>query len=190
MSDLYPWGEDLPVLETRRLILRGLRETDLPALFAVFSEPEVMRYWSSTPHRDLAETAGVLTRAREGFAARSAFQWGVALGEDGTAIGTCTLFRVEPKHLRGEVGYVLGRPYWGKGMAGEALAAVIGFAFDALGLHRLDADVDPRNARSLKLLERMGFAREGYLRESYRIGTEVTDSVILGLLRPEWRGPR
>ena len=68
-----------------------------------------------------------------------------------------------------------------------ALPIVIDHAFDDLGLHRLEADADPRNARSLRLLEDLGFTREGYLRERHLIGGERQDSVLFGLLRSDWR---
>jgi RimJ/RimL family protein N-acetyltransferase len=69
----------------------------------------------------------------------------------------------------------------------EALRLLVDFAFGSLGLHRLEADVDPRNGPSLRLLERLGFRREGLLRERYHAQGEIQDSVILGLLAPEWQ---
>ena len=85
-----------------------------------------------------------------------------------------------------EVGFALGRSAWGHGLATGALEVLINFAFDALDLHRLEADVDPENESSLRVLERQGFRREGYLRERWHHLGEIRDTVFLGLLRREW----
>ncbi|HEX6057465.1 MAG TPA: GNAT family protein [Gemmatimonadaceae bacterium] len=92
----------------------------------------------------------------------------------------------DPPHRRAEVGYALARAAWGRGYVAEALHAMIGFAFETLALHRLEADVDPRNERSIRALLREGFEREGYLRERYHVSGEVQDAVLFGLLRREW----
>lgn len=101
-------------------------------------------------------------------------------------LGTCTLFNVDLAHRRAEVGFALHRDAWGRGLATDALGALIEFSFQALDLHRLEADVDPKNERSLRVLERLGFQREGYLRERWHHLGEVHDGIFLGLLRREW----
>src|SRR5690606_38652938 len=86
-------------------------------------------------------------------------------------------------HRRAEVGFMLAPAHWGKGYAAEAVRAVLRFAFEAMDLHRVEADVDPDNGASLRLLERLGFRREGYLRERWWPYGAPADSVVLGLLR-------
>ena len=93
------------------------------------------------------------------------------------------------RHRRAEVGFVLRRDRWGQGLASDALAVLFGFCFGRLGLHRLEADVDPENARSLRLLEKLGFQREGRLRERWQTQGDARDGIFLGLLRPDWRSP-
>ena len=90
-------------------------------------------------------------------------------------------------HQRAEIGFALRQTHWSKGLGTEAVGAVIEFAFETLNLHRLEADADPRNERSLRLLERFGFEREGCLRERYYVNGERQDAVILGLLRSNWK---
>lgn len=187
MSEPFDWGDRLSTLEAPRVVLRWLEEEDVPALYEVFSDPEVMRYWSDAPLRDLAAAAGLLAHIRSMFQARRLFQWGIARREDGRVVGTCTLFHLDVAHRRAEVGFALGRAHWGQGLATEALTTLIGFAFGTLGLHRLEADVDPRNTSSFRILERQGFQREGYMKERYHINGELHDTVFLGLLRREWR---
>lgn len=181
-------GETLPTLEAPRVRLRGLAESDVDALFGVFSDERMMRYWSSTPMRDRTEAAELLARIQRQFAERTAFQWGIERKEDGELLGTCTLFSIHRGNLRAEIGYCLKSAHWRQGYMGEALAALIDYAFGTLGLRRLEADVDPANAGSLRILDRMGFRREGLLRERWNVGGVIADSVMLGLLAREWRG--
>lgn len=187
MSHPYTWATSVPDLASERLLLRPLHDDDAPALFEVFSDPEVMRYWSSGPHKTHEDTRALIHRIRDGFARRAVFQWGVARRTDDLAIGTVTLLRFDVDHKRCEVGYVIGRTHWGQGLAREAVSRLTDFAFDELHLHRLEADVDPRNVRSIGLLERLGWTREGLLRERYHVHGELQDTAFLGLLRREWR---
>jgi len=179
-------GTRLPTLAAERLELRWLEAGDVPALFEVFSDPQVMRYWSSPPLCDLAAAKDLLGEIHAHFATKDLFQWGVVLRTTGSVVGTCTLAHVDPDNLRAEIGFALARAHWGKGLVGEALRTLIGFAFGELGLRRLEADVDPRNERSVRTLERLGFVREGLLRERWFVAGEVQDSALFGLLKREW----
>ena len=136
---------------------------------------------------DISAVGRLLGDIREGFEKRTLFEWGVTLAGDDLVIGTCTLAHLDFSNRRAEIGYSLNRDYWGRGVMTAALSALLGHAFDGLGLHRIEADVDPRNAASIRLLERLGFRSEGLLRERWFVGGEVQDSAIYGLLAPEWR---
>lgn len=188
MTTEYEWGERLPTLTGARVALRSLVDADVPALFDVFSDPEVMRYWSAPPFNSAADAERLLRDIQESFRTRRLFQWGIAQLADDRIVGTCTLFRLDTIHRRAEVGFALARTCWGRGLASEALTAALRFAFESLQLHRIEADADPRNERSLRLLQRHGFQREGHLRERYHVGGEIQDAVILGLLRSDWQG--
>lgn len=175
----------LPTLHTERTTLRALAEADAPALFEIFSDPEVMRYWSSPAHADERRTREMIASIERGFEERSVLQWGIERNADGRLLGTVTLM---PAHRqpRAEFGFILGREHWGQGYAAEAQRAAIGFAFDELGLRRLEADADPANAASVRSLERLGFRREGLLRERWEVEGKITDSAIFGLLARDW----
>ena len=186
MATPFSKFDELPVLETERLRLRALGPTDAEALYEVFSDPEVMRYWSNPPHPDLERTKTMIEDIRTAVAEGEILQWGIERREDGRLLGTVTLIS-DGSQPRAELGYILGREHWGQGYAGEAQRSAVGFAFDDLGLHRLEADTDPDNTASLRSLERLGFRREGTLRERWIVGDRVSDSAILGLLAREWR---
>jgi RimJ/RimL family protein N-acetyltransferase len=182
-------ADRLPTLTTERLTLRWLTPADVPALFAVFGDPEVCRYWSRPAMPDVGAAAALQQEVEALFAARTLFQWGVTVTGRHEVIGTATLSALSAEHGRAEVGYALGRAAWGRGYATEALRALAAFAFGPLGLRRLEADVDPRNERSLQVLARLGFRAEGLQRGRYVIGGEVQDAALFGLLREEWPGP-
>jgi RimJ/RimL family protein N-acetyltransferase len=176
----------LPMLDAPRLRLRTLTEADVPAIFSIFSNAEALRYWSHGPMSDPAEADRLLDDIRRHAAAGTLFQWGIARRETGEVIGTCTLHRIERAHRRAELGYIVKRELWGNGFAHEALTALLDHAFGTMGLHKLEADIDPRNAASIRSVEKLGFKREGHLRERYQILGEIQDSLIYGLLAPEW----
>ena len=176
-----------PILESQRLTLRPLADADVPALFAIFNDPEAMRYWARPAMTDVAEVEALLREIRSYAEKATLFQWGIARREDDVVIGTCTLFRINHEHRRAEVGYIVRRDLWSRGLATEAMTALVEHAFGTMNLHRLEADIDPRNDASIRLVERLGFQREGHLRERFFVADEIQDSVIYGLLAPDWR---
>jgi RimJ/RimL family protein N-acetyltransferase len=182
-------GDHLPTLTGARVRLRWLTESDTDALYEVFSNEEVMRYGSRPPFESREDARELVARIERCFSDKSLFQWGIADVRDDQVLGTCTLFSVDARHLRAELGYALGRASWGKGIMREALDVLLRYAFETLGLRRLEADVDPRNAASIRSLERLGFVREGYLRERWFLGGETQDALFYGLLRREWKRP-
>lgn len=179
-------GEKLPTIEAARVRLRHLEESDTDSLFEIFSDPEAMRFWSWSPFKERAEAAKLLAEIHEFWQQKSLFQWGIALRENDQVIGTTTLFRLDDKSRRAEIGYILNRNFWGKGYINEALTALLDFAFDEMNLHRIEADIEPRNTGSVKTVERLAFKREGLLRERWIVDGEMQDSVFYGLLKRDW----
>lgn len=164
----------LDVIRTARLVLRRARPDDLAALHAMMSDAETMRYWSTPPHPDLATTRdwldGMIAAPRESSD-------DFIVEKDGEILGKLGAWRLP------EVGYLIGRPHWGRGYATEAMAAFVAYAF----AHRTDhltADVDPRNTASLALLARAGFRETGRAQRTWCVGGEWCDSVYLRLDRP------
>ncbi len=178
-----------PQLRAARVRLRGPRPNDADAVFALFSDPAVMRYWSRPPMTQRSEAEASIAEMEEAFAERDKINWVVADKSD-TVIGTCTLFRFDPRHRRAELGYALRSDQWGKGLAREAVSAALDWAFRTLSLHRIEADIDPRNDGSRRILERLGFASEGVLRERFFVGERAADSEIFGLLSSDWSAQR
>lgn len=186
MTSPDPFPDALPVLDTERLRLRPVRRTDADHVLEVFGDDAAMRYWSHEPLADLDAAHDYIDRMMSGFAARTLFQWVIAERESDAMVGTVTLYQWDRQNRRAEVGFMLGRAHWGRGFAQEAVRAVLRFAFDRMDLHRVEADTHPDNAASLRLLERLGFRREGHLRERWFTFGAWSDSVLLGLLRSEF----
>lgn len=179
--------DDLPVLAGERIRLRGFREDDLHDLYAVHSDVEVMRYWSFPAWTELSQARERLANARAGRDAERLLCWAIADRDDDRVIGGVTLFAIDRAQGRAEIGYSLRSDQWGRGLAREALQLALAHAFDTLGLRRVEADIDPRNTRSCGLAERMGFVREGVLRERWLVADALQDSAMYGLLARDWR---
>jgi RimJ/RimL family protein N-acetyltransferase len=182
---LMNW-ERLPAINTNRLSLRWISAEDVDDVYTIYSDPEVMRYWSTPPLADRTAASKLVSEIQESFKRRELLKWGIALRKDDTLIGSVTLFHPDFTHRRAEIGYALGRAHWGQGYMLETLKAVLTYAFEVLEFHRIEADVDPRNVASIRTLERLGFQREGYLRERWQVNGEIQDALFYGLLRPDW----
>jgi RimJ/RimL family protein N-acetyltransferase len=174
------------VVESERLIVRPVEERDLPALLLVNGDDEATRFLPYASWRSLADGRAWFDRMSSMGARGESIQYVLIERTSGLAVGTCLLFRYEESSARAELGYVLGRRYWGRGLMREALVAVINCAFGAYELRRLEAEVDPLNLASSRLVERLGFAREGRLRKRWVDKGAAHDTIIYGLLNDEW----
>lgn len=175
-----------PTLRTARLRLRPFTADDTDAIFALQSNPRVLRYWDAPPWRERAQAERFIVRcqqiAQEGSGARLA----IDRTADGMFIGWCTLMNWDATYRSAMLGYCLGEPAWGQGFATEAAGALLQWAFNTLNLNRVQSEADTRNAASGRVLEKLGFLREGTLRENCIVDGEVSDSWVYGLLRREW----
>lgn len=173
-------------IETARLTLRIPRRGDAADLYALHSDPEVMRYFSEPPWTDPARALRQIDEDAARFENEESFRFAIILNETGRQIGNCTLYALHRQNRRADIGYALARGHWGRGYMQEALQALVAFGFTDLNLHRLEADVDPRNTASATALTRLGFVQEGLLRERWIVAGEVSDSALFGLLRRDW----
>ena len=179
---------DQLTLDTPRLHLRPLAAADAEALFRMHADPQVMRYWSTPPWAGIEQAEAMIEADREALPAGRHLRLALMLrGGSDSLVGTVSLFNFHEASRRAEIGYVLARSAWGRGLMHEALTALVGFAFGPLNLNRLEADIDPRNSASAKSLARLGFVQEGFLRERWIVGEEVSDTALFGLLSREWK---
>lgn len=174
-------------LTTKRLILRPLRDEDASALYAIYSDPRIMQFWSSPPWTSIASAAEKISRNRLGMEAGTSLDFGIFGIADRHLLGTCDLFHLDQQCRRGEVGYGLAYEAWGQGYMQESMQVLLDYGFKEMQLNRIEADIDPGNLASAKLLTRMGFQLEGLLRERWIVGGEKSDSAMYGLLSNEWQ---
>ena len=174
-------------LRTERLRLRPLASADAAALLAIFSEPRVMRYWSTLPWSGVEQAQAFIARDIEAMRNGDYLRLGLERLSDAQLIGQCTLFDFKRASRRAEIGYALDAGAWGRGYMHEALCALLEHGFGEQKLNRVEADIDPRNTASARSLERLGFAREGLLRERWIVDGEVSDTALYGLLARDWR---
>ena len=175
---------NLPI-RTSRLELRPLRATDVAALFKIHSDPKAMRYWDAPIWKN--DERGRAMVARDlALTTRDYLRLGIELKVSGELLGTCALWGINAQCRRAEIGYIMGSQGWGQGYMHEALSALLDYGFTEMNLNRVEADTDPRNERSARLLERLGFSKEGLFRERFIVDGEVSDSAMYGLLRRDW----
>jgi len=179
--------DDVDTLDAARVYLRRITPEDAPALFGIFSDPQVMRYWSRPAMTAVAEAEKLVGDILTDYASGDALPLGIVRASDEVLLGNCTLFHFHPASRRAEIGYALACAFWGHGYMHEALQTLVAFAFGRLDLNRLEADIDPRNAASGRALDRLGFVAEGLLRQRWIVNGEVSDSRLYGLLRNDWR---
>jgi RimJ/RimL family protein N-acetyltransferase len=177
-------------LTTERLLLRWMNEDDVDAHYAVFSDPVVARYWSSEPWTDIEQARQGIASTTAAYADGSGVRFGIVLrksGElSGELIGNVSLHHFFEQNRRCEIGYALASKHWGQGYATEALRAAIQYGFDTLNLNRIEADIDPRNIGSARVLEKVGFRKEGTMPERWIVFGEFADTVNYGLLKRYW----
>jgi [ribosomal protein S5]-alanine N-acetyltransferase len=173
-------------IDTSRLQVRQVSEADVPALLEVNGDPEVTKFLPYPTWNSLIDGQAWFKRMQLIQEGGAALQFVVVDKHTDRAVGTCLLFRHDEGSARAELGYVLARACWGRGYMHEALGALVACAFTTMGLRRLEAEVDPRNAASGRLLQRLGFVREGLLRERWVDKGEAHDVEAYGLLKREW----
>ncbi|NUP05829.1 MAG: GNAT family N-acetyltransferase [Polyangiaceae bacterium] len=178
----------LPEVEGRGLRLRSLGREDAEDVYRLYCDREAVRFGYAPRMVELSDAVAVIDETRRLAAEKTIFHWGVASAETGRIIGHATLFHVDWRHRRGEIGYSVLRDLWGQGVGTRVVRTLLEFSFGSLDLRRMEADVDPRNVASLRLLEKVGFRREGLFRERWEIDGELQDGVALALLRSEWGG--
>jgi RimJ/RimL family protein N-acetyltransferase len=175
-------------LSTDRLIIRALTPDDVDRHYAMFSDPDVVRYLYFGPFDRLG--------AREHLARRSIVElpaeggwinFGVEVKGEGILIGELAMGFISATHRHYEVGYVLDPAYAGRGYATEGAALIVDLAFTGLGAHRVSGRLDARNTASARVLEKLGMRREGLFIENEYVKGEWTDELVYAILAPEWR---
>lgn len=173
-----------PEIETERLLLREIMPDDAPAIFAVFGDDAVTRYYDLVTYTEPAQAQELIDFFDESFELERAIRWGIERKEDGQLLGTCGY--VWLRRFRGEIGYDLAQAYWRCGYMTEALDAILEFGFDELELNRIEALTMRENQASAGLLRKLGFVEEGLLRQHDFFKGAFHDMRLFALLRADY----
>ncbi len=179
-----------PPIDTPRLNARLVTQADLADLMAINGDPAVTHHLPYPTWQTLSDAHAWFDRAMAQQATGTAWQLVLqtkpiatpTLTSRSTIIGTCLLFRFDEGSARLELGYVLGRAWWGQGLMREALQGVLSAAFTAMGVRRVEAEVNPANVASMRVVESLGFVAEGTLRQRWVKAGKPYDVVFWGLL--------
>lgn len=178
----------VPKLETVRLVLRQLTARDVKFIYDLFSLEETNRHVENPPVKDMAE-------AREIYELYCKpkphlFRLGIELRATGKLVGTLGLYGIDMENKRATLGYDLLPEHWGKGYMAEACSALLDYAFGEMGLNRVQASAEPENTRSIRVMERLGFTREGLARQLDFYKGAFHDDALYSVLSSEWKARR
>jgi [ribosomal protein S5]-alanine N-acetyltransferase len=176
-----------PTLHTARLRLRPFSPADADAIYALQSNPRVLRYWDAPPWKERARADRFIAACKQMEQEGTGVRLAIERRSDGVFTGWCCLMKWNPDYRSASMGYCLDDAAWGQGIATEAAGALLQWAFNTLDLNRVQAETDTRNTASSRVLEKLGFVREGTLREDCIVEGDVSDTWVYGLLRREWK---
>lgn len=173
-----------PVLETERLMLREMTPSDVNALLKHFGNSEVVKFIDMQPIKTIEQANEWLKWMGGFFAAKDGLRWGITA--DGQFVGSAGLHNWNKETHYAEIGCDIAHQYWGHGYGQEAMRRLIEFGWDAMKLNRIEADVVQGNVRSMHVLEKLGFRKEGILRQRLLKGGKYYDVYLFGLLRCDY----
>jgi len=173
-----------PLITTNRLVLREAVQADAPEIFFLRSDADVLQYINKEPMKTMEEAEAYIRMISDAVGNNEYISWAMSLLEQPQVmIGSIALWRVMKEHYRAEIGYVLHPSYHRKGLMDEALKSVIDYGFNVMNLHSIEANINPQNEGSRKLLEKHGFVQEGYFRENFCFRGQFMDSATFSLIR-------
>ena len=175
-------------IETPRLILRkALREDAQPMFRNWASDPDVTKYLTWPTHGSVAISEMVIDSWLGDYEKENYYQWMIVLKELGEPIGSISVVRQNERVEEAEIGYCIGSRWWNKGLVSEALAAVIEYLFEEVGMNRIAARHDPNNPNSGRVMRKCGMEYEGTLRAADRNNQGICDAAHYAILRGDWK---
>lgn len=183
VSEIY---SDLPILETERLLLRKITVDDAEDMFVYGSDPEVSTYVTWCQHQTLSDTKEFIDFILNQYEAGRIAPWGIEYKETGKLIGTIDFVSWNTNHQFAEIGYVIAREYWGKGITTEAATELIRLGFEKMDLVRIQAKCFVENIGSERVMEKAGMSFEGIIRKGMLIKGNHWDLKMYSILKEEY----
>ena len=177
--------DPFPTLKTERLLLRQLTIQDALQLYRLRTDERVMQYLDRPKLQSIEEAERFILEDQKRMAAEDGINWVISLHDNPLLIGLLGYWRMQKEHFRAEIGYTLLPKFHRRGIMQEAITAILDYAFEVMNLHSIEANVNPKNEASIRLLERNDFVREAYFRENYFYDGQFLDSAIYSLVKPK-----
>ena len=171
-----------PELSTERLVLREISSADTKEIFQLRSDKNVMQFLDRPLAQSIDDAMALIKKIADGHDKNENITWGITLQKLPKLIGTIGFWRIDKENYRAEIGYLLHPGEQGKGLMQEAISAVLTYGFKTMGLHSVEANVNPANNASIKLLEKNNFTKEAHFKENYFYNGRFLDSAIYSLL--------
>jgi [ribosomal protein S5]-alanine N-acetyltransferase len=178
---------NLGTFRTDRLLIRPVRPADAEAVFVFKSDPQVTGPYGQEPHRTVEESRAWVEKRIKDYAAKDSVFWSIVHRDDDKVIGECCLWNFDAGFRCAEIGYELNSSYWNQGLMTESLTEVLGYGLDEMGLHRIEACPYKGNMQSQALLVKLGFRKEGELRQRHFFRGAYLDQLYFGLLVKDWK---
>ncbi|MEH6939252.1 GNAT family N-acetyltransferase [Bacillus sp. JJ664] len=175
-----------PILETSRLMLIEIESKHLDVIYQIFSNEDVTKYYGMSPFTNESQAKVMIESFRIRFENKQGLRWGILDKETNHLIGTIGLNNLLLSSKRTEIGYDLLPTFWGNGIMSEAINEVITYCFETLSLFRIGAVIFPENIASMKVIEKLGFQKEGLLRGYIYQNEESHNVFVYSLLKTDW----
>lgn len=174
--------DPFPELVTERLLLRKILADDDKALFDIRSDERVMQFIDRPRATTIEDARDLIKRVNDALERNDGINWGIQLKTSPQLIGTIGFWRIMKENYRAEIGYMLHADFHGKRIMQEAMDKVLEHGFKTMQFHSVEANVNPANMASIKLLEKQGFVREAYFKENHFYDGKFLDSAIYSLI--------
>lgn len=182
----HTYFKTFPELESERLLLTKLTLEDASEIQSIRSNENVMAFMDSTRHLDIEDSRNFISQNLNIYEEGLGIFWGIREKTSGDLIGDFAFHKIDNKNARGEIGYTLKPEFWGRGYMQEAMNRILRFGFSDLRLHSIEANINPENSNSRRILQKFGFQKEAYFRENYFYNGKFLDSEIYSLLESDF----
>lgn len=158
--------DTFPTLVMEKYNLREIHEGDYKDIFEIYSDGEVLKYENMPPFNHINDAKVYIRTIKKGYKEKRFIRWVIEDREIKKVLGLVTLHHIDYINFNAHIGYILNRNYWGKGIMKQVGNKILQHSFEEVGLHRIEAHIDPRNNNSIKLIEKLQFEKDGLLKES------------------------
>lgn len=176
-----------PILETDRLILKHFEKTDSAEMLQLRSNPALMKYICRPLQTSLNEAEELINKIDELIKNNAGINWAIYLKSEQKIIGSVSFHKIDKENYRGEIGYFILPTFWQQGIISEAITTVLNYGFNTLQFHSVEAQIDPNNIASERVLKKFNFIKEAHFKENFYFNSEFLDTAVYSLLKSNFK---